>query len=195
MSFHLAESRDELEYIRAGTGGFASLLGDLGARDAALFRPRQDPSDCLQELALAHRALVVHGNYLNDREIAFLARHADRMSLVYCPRTHDYFRHDAYPLEKALSAGVNVALGTDSRASAPDLSVLAEMRFVAKRHPSVPPSTVLRMGTLNGARALGLETEAGSLEPGKWADLATVALPDRDAAEPEQLVLDDGVRG
>jgi cytosine/adenosine deaminase-related metal-dependent hydrolase len=190
VAFHLAESCDELEYLQSGTGPLVNLLRELGAWDAASSRQPLQPIDYLQELALADRALVIHGNYLDDEEIAFLARHADRMSLVYCPRTHDYFPHDAYPLEKALSAGVTVALGTDSRASAPDLSVLAEMRFVANRYPSVPPRTVLRMGTLDGARALGLDAEVGSLEPGKRADLAIVALGDRDAADPHELLLD-----
>jgi len=85
---------------------------------------------------------------------------------------------------------VSVALGTDSRASSPDLSVLAEMRFLARRRPPLPPAELLRLGTLSAARALGLEAEAGSLEAGKWADLAVVPLPDRDAADPHELLFD-----
>ena len=125
---------------------------------------------------------MIHGNYLDDEEIGLLAAGAARMAAVYCPRSHDWFAHRAYPLQKMLAAGDLVALGTDGRGSSPDLSILAEMRFAARCHPAVGRGQILTMGTLAGARALGREREAGSLEPGKRADLAVVALPDRDAA-------------
>jgi aminodeoxyfutalosine deaminase len=133
---------------------------------------------------------VIHGSYLDDEEIAFLAANAARMSVVYCPRTHEFFRRAAYPLEKMLAAGVSVALGTDGRGSSPDLSLLAEMRLAAQRHPSVGFERILQMGTIVGAKALGWEQQVGSLEPGKRADLAIVSLPDRDAADPHELLLD-----
>jgi cytosine/adenosine deaminase-related metal-dependent hydrolase len=113
---------------------------------------------------------------------------------VYCPRTHEFFRHAPYPLEKMLAAGVTVALGTDSRASSPDLSVLAEMRCVAQRHLHVAREMILRMATLDGARALGRDHEIGSLEPGKYADLAIAALPDRAAADPYDLLFNSDQR-
>ena len=141
-------------------------------------------------LAKSHRALVIHGNYLDDDEIGFLAAHAENMSVVYCPRTHAYFQHDPYPLAKMIAAGVNVAIGTDSRASNPDLSVLADMRFAAKQHPLVPPATLLRMITVNAAKALGRDDEIGTLTPGKFADLAIMKLPRRDAADPHELLFD-----
>jgi len=64
------------------------------------------------------------------------------------------------------------------------------MRTVAKRHPDVAGDVVLQLGTLNAARALGRAAEIGSLEPGKHANLAVVALPPHDAADPHQLLLD-----
>ena len=64
------------------------------------------------------------------------------------------------------------------------------MRFAARRHPGVGLDQILRMGTILGAKALGKEDEVGSLLPGKRADLAVVALPDRDAADPHELLFD-----
>ena len=133
---------------------------------------------------------MIHGNYLDDEEIAFLGANRRQMAVVYCPRTHDWFAHDAYPLEKMLAAGVTVALGTDGRGSSPDLNLLGEMRFAAQRHPAVGMDEILRMGTIYGARALGQEVIVGSLTPGKRADLTVVALPDRDAADPHELLFD-----
>ena len=62
-----------------------------------------------------------------------------------------------------------MALGTDSRASNPDLNLLAEMRHVARMHPTIDPHDVLRMGTLTGAEALGRAEDVGSLAAGKLA--------------------------
>lgn len=190
LAMHLAESREEVELLRSGAGPFRDLLERLDAWGADASPAGRRPLDYLRGVARAHRALVIHGNYLDDEEIAFAAAHADRMAVVYCPRTHAYFAHAAYPLQRLLAAGATVALGTDSRASSPDLSVLAEMRFVARAHPAIDATTVLRLGTLSGAKALGRDQEIGSLEPGKRADLAAVALPDRDACDPHELLFD-----
>jgi cytosine/adenosine deaminase-related metal-dependent hydrolase len=190
VAMHLAESTEELELLRRGAGPMRELLEELGAWDAAAIPGGSRPLDYLRVLAKADRALVIHGNYLDDQEIALLAASAARMAVVYCPRSHDWFAHRAYPLQKMLAAGVLVAMGTDGRGSSPDLSVLAEMRFAARCHPGVGRGQILKMGTLAGARALGREREAGSLEPGKRADLAVVALPDGDAADPHELLFE-----
>jgi cytosine/adenosine deaminase-related metal-dependent hydrolase len=190
LAIHLAESREEMELLGSGAGPFRELLEAWGQWDPGLVRPGSRPLDYLRALAAADRTLVIHGNYLDDEDIAFLAAHSDHMAVVYCPRTHDYFAHPRYPLERLLTAGATVALGTDSRASAPDLSVLAEMRLVARQFPAVAGDVILRLGTLHGARALGRDAELGSLEPGKSADLAVVALPDREAADPHELLFD-----
>ncbi len=177
VAMHLAESPEELELLHAGTGPFASLLRDLNAWDDAAIPPGSRPLDYLQTLSRAARGLAIHGNYLGDEELAFLAQHADRMSTVYCPRTHAYFGHARHPLAKLLALGANVAVGTDSRASNPDLNLWEELRFVAERFPELAPRTVLELGTWRGARALGIEGRAGSLEPHKLANLAVVELP------------------
>jgi aminodeoxyfutalosine deaminase len=190
LAHHLAESRDELMLLRTGRGPFVGLLEAFQAWDPNAIPFGSRSLDYLQLLTEAHRTLVIHGNYLDDEEIGFLGAHNDKMSVVYCPRTHAYFQHDPYPLAKMLAAGVNVAIGTDSRASNPDLSVLADMRFAAKQHPIVPPATLLRMITANAAKALGRDEEIGTLMPGKFADLAILALPKHEAADPYELLFD-----
>jgi 5-methylthioadenosine/S-adenosylhomocysteine deaminase len=90
-----------------------------------------------------------------------------------------------------VAAGVNVAIGIDGAASNNDLDVMGEMRMAALLAKAVsddarviPAKTALRMATLNGARALGLETDIGSLERGKWADITAIRL---DAIETQPL--------
>ena len=190
LAMHLAESREELRLLRDGDGPMRDLLVERDVWQPDALSAGSRPLDYLKILATAHRSLIVHGNYLDDEEIEYLARHGDRMSPVYCPRTHQYFDHEPYPLIKMLDAGIHVALGTDSRASSPDINLLEEMRFVARAFPNIAPETVVRMGTLYGAEALGAERKLGSLPPGKNASFIVLPLPDSDAVDPHQLVLD-----
>ena len=190
LAMHLAESPEEIEFLRDGRGPFRELLESRGVWDSTA-RPRgARPLDELHVLSRAHRALAIHGNYLDDEEITFLGRQRRQMAVVYCPRTHAWFAHARYPLEKLLAAGAIVALGTDSRASSPDLSLLAEMRHVAREFPEMSRATILELGTLGGARALGVDSQVGTLKPGKWANLAIVALPEAATADPHELLLD-----
>lgn len=189
VAFHLAETLEELDLLATGGGPFRNLLVELGAWDETAIPRRTRPLDYLLRLANSGvRALVIHGNYLDHDEIALAAASASRLAIVYCPRTHAYFGHSRHPLPGLLSAGGNVALGTDSRASNPDLNLLEEIRFVGTHYPELPPSTALELGTLRGARALGIEHNFGSLEPGKCAALAAVPLADADADDPHWLI-------
>jgi aminodeoxyfutalosine deaminase len=190
LAMHLAESRAEMQLLAEGDGPFRDFLQEREIFDPAVFPGGKRPLDYLHLFAEAPRLLVIHGNYLDDEEIAFLGKMSPRISVVYCPRTHEFFRHDPYPLEKMLAAGVLVALGTDSRASSPDLSLHAEMRFVAQRYPQISRAKILAIGTLDAARALGRADEIGSLEPGKAANFAVVALPEGDDADPYRLILE-----
>ena len=189
LAMHLAESPEEIELLESGRGPLYDLLCEFGVWDSTAIPPSARPIDYLRMLAGAHRTLVIHGTYLDDSEIAFLAAHADRMTVVYCPRTHAYFPHAPYPLAKLLAAGVTMALGTDSRASNPDLNLFEEIRFAAARH-TVAPKKLLEIATLGGAKALGREHEFGSLAPGRTADLAVVRLPGIEA-DPYELLFDE----
>ncbi|WP_425398919.1 amidohydrolase family protein [Aeoliella sp.] len=178
VAFHLAESKEELDFLTTGAGGFQEILEERSMWDPWAVPRGSVPLDYLRILTRASKALVIHGNYLERKELAFLARHRDSMSLVYCPRTHNFFQHDPYPLEVALSLGVRVALGTDSLASNPDLSILNEMRIAAARHPRVPAEVILEMGTLAAAHAMGLGHLVGALSAGRYADMTAVPIPD-----------------
>jgi len=189
LAIHLAESEAELEFLESHCGPFGDFLrGQLGIADDFIGAARR-PLELLKQLAAVGRALVIHGNYLTAEEIRFLATLRKTCTLVYCPRTHAYFGHAPYPLESILDANVSLALGTDGRGSNPDLSIFAEMQFVAEHYPKVPGDSVLAMGTLAGAAALGLADRLGSIEPGKDASLAVVRLSEKDA-NPYRLLFD-----
>ena len=190
LAMHLAESREELEFLKTGGGSFRAFLEEIGAWREGVFRFPIEPIEYLHTLAKGPRALVVHGNYLGSAEWEFLADNRDRMSVVYCPRTHGYFGHEPYPLAELLARGVSVALGTDSRASNPDLSILAEMRQVAAHCPAVSAQQILSLATAGGAKALGREHGQGTLTAGKLANLCVVGLPEAGNYDPHKLLLE-----
>ncbi|MCH7686835.1 MAG: amidohydrolase family protein, partial [Planctomycetes bacterium] len=175
LCLHLAETKAELELLSQGTGELVEMLCDFGVWQQNIISPGTRPLDYLQSLEKLDHVLIVHGNYLCVEEMDFLAEHPN-MTVVYCPRTHHYFGHAEHPWLELLRRNVNVALGTDSRASNPDLSLWGELCFLHNRYPDVSPQTLLELGTLRGARALGLDEETGSLSVGKAADLAVVSL-------------------
>jgi len=176
VAMHLAESLAELELIGSHSGPLVEQLQAMKSWHPGAIPRGIAPRNYLELLATAHRALVIHGNFLSDSDWQFLARHRDRMSVIYCPRTNAYFRHGRYPLAEMLAAGVRVAVGTDSLASNPDLSLLAELRHIVREHPAVPPEEILNLGTLAGAKALGLADRLGSIAPGKEASLVVAKL-------------------
>ena len=186
VAMHLAETRDELEFLAEGRGRFVEMLKSFGAWPEGGFPIGRRPLDILRVLSDAPRALVIHGNYLADDEIEFIAARP-QMSVVYCPRTHAFFGHEPHSWRQLLARGANVALGTDGRGSNPDLSLWNELVFLRERFPDVAPSTLLELGTLAGARALGCEQDCGTITVGKRADLIAVSLndavPNRDPFE------------
>lgn len=190
VAMHLAESPAELELLASHSGELVELLRSLEAWHPAAIPRGIEPADYLNMLAKAHRALVIHGNFLTPRDWRYLAERRNTMSVVYCPRTFAYFGHGRYPLAEMLAAGVRVAVGTDSRASNPDLSVLAELRHAARVHPELAPETILDLGTRASAEALGIEQDFGSIEPGKLARFAVVPVSP-DASDPVEWLLRD----
>lgn len=132
---------------------------------------------------LSPRLLAVHMTQLTPDEIGRLARAG--VSVAHCPESNLKLASGMTPLADLLAAGVNCALGTDGSASNNDLDMLTEMRFaallakaVSHDARAVPAATALQMATLNGARALGLDQEIGSIALGKQADLIAIDFRD-----------------
>lgn len=140
------------------------------------------PIERLHRLGLVNPLMIgVHMVHLDDEEIALWAENGAHM--VHCPESNMKLGNGFAPVKKLLDAGVNVALGTDGVASNNDLDMFSEMRTaallakgVSQDATAVPAMQALRMATINGAKALGLEELCGSLEIGKAADITAVRL-------------------
>ncbi len=130
---------------------------------------------------LGPRFQAVHMTQVDEDDLALLV--ASNTSVIHCPQSNLKLASGFCPVEKLWQAGVNVAIGTDGAASNNDLDLLGETRTAALLAKAVAGSATaldahraLRMATLNGARALGLDEQIGSLEPGKAADLVAFDL-------------------
>jgi len=189
VAMHIAESPEEGMFLRDRSGPFRTLLEELGAWHPEAWRGGIRAIDYLRALAIADRALVIHGNFLERDEIEFISERRDRISVVHCPRTHAFFGWSAHPVRAMHARGIRVALGTDSRASNPDLSLFADARRLVHRCPDLSPKVVLRMATLHGAEALGRGSRWGSIERGKRALFARIRMSERHrAADPHALI-------
>lgn len=176
LAMHLAESLEELELLEKGTGPFRLMLENMGLFQEDDFPGGKKPGDYIEHLAPAYRAMVVHGNYLSEPDIALLKQHKETMSVCYCPRTHAYFHHARHPLESLLADGIPVVLGTDSRASSPDLDLWAEVQLVSETFPNIPAEQLLPMVTRDAAFALGLEDAFGTIDAGQKAVVSAFAV-------------------
>lgn len=151
---------------------------------------------------LGPRTVLAHGVHLSDRELARLVETGT--NVAHCPASNLFLASGVMPLGTFLEAGLSIGLGSDV-SGGPDLSIFTEMRVgfyaqnamrVAGRSggPALGPLDWLRMGTLGGAQALGLDGAIGSLETGKEADLIAVdpsfvaSVPGAEDADPEDLM-------
>ena len=178
FSLHVAEPVAENDLICFGTGEIRNFLEQRGFWDES-FQPtgtasKGSVSYLQQHGLLDSKTLCVHALHVTEQEIDLLAETKAKVCL--CPGSNRYLGLGTAPVKKYLDKGILPALGTDSLTSNPELSIWKEMRLLAEMHSDVAPVDILRMATLGGAVALGLDEQLGSLEAGKKAAVTAVNL-------------------
>jgi cytosine/adenosine deaminase-related metal-dependent hydrolase len=143
-------------------------------------------------LFLRHRAqldrwLVAHLNGLDQDDFDLLAK-APRFHIVHCPRSHTFFGHEPFALDRLRALGFNICLGTDSLASNSDLSLFAEMRELLRKQPLVTPSDAVEMATRSAAAAIGQQDLLGVIRADAYADL--IAIPDATGGDVFERIVD-----
>jgi len=185
---HLCETPEETRYLLRGDGPFEGFLRTIGRG-----RPFDSPPG-VRPLVYVDRAglleagcVVVHGNDLDDDDVALLA--ARRAPVVYCHGTHRHFDRPRHRLGELLAADVPVALGTDSGLSNSGVDLLRECARLCADRADLDPLDVLRCATLGGRAALRLPCEPALLRPGSRADalLLGPAPPDVETRAPREV--------
>ena len=191
LTIHVAESESEYEMFVYRHGPLHAWLKDQrDLSDCGLGSPVQHLERCG---CLGDNLLAVHANYLWQDDPRLLAQHG--VSVVHCPRSHAYFGHRRFPRETLAQAGVNLCLGTDSLATVlpsprqpAELNLFTEMQTLAAQAQAPAPETILKMATVNGARALGRQGALGELSAGARADLIAIPFSGRPADAYEAVV-------
>lgn len=180
FSFHLAESDAEVEFLETGQGAWAELLTArrIDFSDWGPWGERPIPRAHRLGL-LGPGTLAVHALHVDSADMETLA--ATGASVCVCPRSN-WELHGRLPkIHDFLQAGLACALGTDSLASCPTLSMFDEMAFVSERYPELDPLTILSLSTVNPAQGLG-RMDLGRVRIGYQARLIYVDLVADSAA-------------
>jgi len=181
VAVHVAESQAETDFVVHGTGPFAERLR---ARGIAVQAAAASPMALLDDTGLLRaRPLLVHAVHASDDDLARVSAHG--AGIVHCPVSNAKLGQGVAPLDRMLSRGLAVGLGSDSVVSNNRMHLLDEARQAvlqhalrAERADSLPAADALRLATLGGAEAMGLSAQVGALAVGRAADLAAFALPD-----------------
>ena len=187
LTMHLAESAEEMEMFREGRGPLFELLQALGRPMGDCQLGKTPLRLILDRARIDGRWILVHLNELTGEDFDRLEK-APRFHIAHCPRSGHYFQHHPFPLRRLLDLGFNICLGTDSLASNSSLSLFAEMRALRQEFPWLQPEQILRMATVNGARALGEEESLGRIRKEFLADL--IAIPFQQNAEVFHQIID-----
>jgi cytosine/adenosine deaminase-related metal-dependent hydrolase len=179
MAIHTAESEAEQQMMLTGVGEFAE---GLRARGIPWDAPAVSTVKYFHSLGVLEIApLLIHCVRVDDEDLSLMAQ--SRSRAAHCPKSNAKLGHGVAPLTRMLSSNIRVGLGTDSVASNNRLDLIDEARFCAlthrgrsRDHALLGADEVLRLATIEGARALGLERQVGSLEVGKQADLIAIDL-------------------
>jgi cytosine/adenosine deaminase-related metal-dependent hydrolase len=196
VSTHVAESQMEFDMFQHARGPMFDWL-KRNERDAADCGLGSPVAHLARNRLLGENVLAVHVNCLARGDATLLAK--NKTSVAHCPRSHDYFRHPTFERARLAAAGVNVCLGTDSLATVrktgrlkPELDLFAEMRALAAKDSGIAPAEILKMATVNGARALGLAGKAGELRAGALADMIAIPLRGKARSLYEQVLAHTG---
>lgn len=190
-AIHLAESPDEAQFLAEGTGAWPGFLASRGLGQVSFAPARQTPVRYAYGLGVLHEQLVAaHGVQVDAVDRALLRERG--VHVVLCPRSNAALGVGRAAAPALHAAGVKLALGSDSLASAPSLDVLDDAILLREQFPELAPAVILRMATLGGAEALGL-SELGAIAPGRRAAFAYAPAPVAPR-EPEAYLLSGQVR-
>lgn len=189
VAMHLAGSQEEEDFIRYGSSPFGVHVseheqGKLAASYPPWLPTGSSPVSYISNWGILDvpGVLAIHCVHVNDEDIEILKEKDVRIG--YCPRINAKLGMGSAPVEKFLSAGLTVGLGTDSPAAVDTTDMIDEMRIglmitratSSERFTQASFTNVLQMATIGSARALGIEDKVGSLEVGKQADIIAIDL-------------------
>jgi len=172
ISIHNQETEEENKFYRYKTGDFLDLYNFFNI-DISFFKPqaRNSVQTTIPLLTNKQNILLVHNTFTNLKDIYFVRRFDRKINWCFCPNANLYIEGRLPKIDLFMDRGFNITLGTDSLASNHKLCLLSEMAVIQKHFPDISLQQLLKWGTLNGAKVLGISDEKGSIEVGKTPGL------------------------
>ena len=195
LAIHLSESPEEVEFVRKGTGGGLESIFEAFGMRADWGGVGVSPVQYAESVGLLGPATIAAhlATGVSEEDMEILVRTG--VAAAHCPRSNEYLGCGVSPVPEMLDRGIRVGMGTDGLWSSPSMNLFEETLFAVELH-GLDGETGLKLATLYGAQALGVEKEMGSLESGKWADCAVVEVAPGEAGEsPEMQVLEAAASG
>lgn len=175
FSIHVAESEDESVFIRDKKGGWADFLLSRGIDGSKWEIGGKTPVAHLQSLGILDSdTIAVHVLNADVNDMQIMAR--SKAHVCICPRSNLNLHRKLPDIPMMISCGIFPALGTDSLASCDSLSIFDEMKFIRQHYPELSCEMIFSMATINGARALKLDLQTGTLAPDKNAQFLYLPL-------------------
>ena len=192
VTIHNQESMGEILLFKEKKGPLYEMLNRM-VPELKNWAPEKDNSldFILANLNKSEKLLLVHNTYTIDKDIVSTKSNSREIYWILCPNANLYIEDKLPDIPMFLDENENIALGTDSLASNHHLSILAEMKTISDYFPQVSLNELLKWATLNGARALNMDSELGSIEKNKNPGLNLISdlnLPERKLTKNTRVI-------
>jgi cytosine/adenosine deaminase-related metal-dependent hydrolase len=184
LSLHNQESEAETAFLKDGTGDMRRLYEFLGI-DISFYQPSglSSPKLMLPPFNNQQQLILVHDVHTTNADLQWIQATQKELPALFfcvCANANLYIGNGLPDIELLRKQGAALVLGTDSLSSNQQLSILEELRTIAEHFPEIPTTELLQWATLDGAKALGFETQIGSFEKGKQPGIVLIENTDPD---------------
>ncbi len=168
-SIHFLESKHEQSFLESHSGPFSDFYALLNITPSDILNTGENLlKNVAKSFPLHNNILLVHNTFINESQISFLSDTlSGRVYWITCPNSNLYIENRLPDLNLFLKNSEKVAIGTDSLASNHKLSILEEMKTITTYFPEIPFEEIIIWACLNGAKAMNMENNFGSIEVGK----------------------------
>jgi cytosine/adenosine deaminase-related metal-dependent hydrolase len=182
ITIHNQESEEEDLFFQKGQGDFLRMFKKMNI-DNSFYHPKKLRSlqTYFHYFSSTASLILVHNTFTTQADLDFIASKRNNKQLVsfcVCPNANLYIEDTLPPVDLFLRNNLNVVIGTDSLASNHQLSILEELKTISKNFPEIETETLLKWATINGARALQMESDLGSFEKGKTPGILLIENAD-----------------
>ena len=172
-SIHFMESESERVLLETHSGELIDSYRDFGIPDSQIVTVRSHTDAILNKMTLNGTLLLVHNTFIRKDDIKALKLRKD-LYYCLCPQSNLYIENKLPPVDLLIAENCDIVLGTDSKGSNSKLSILSEMVTLQQNFKTISTELVIKWATINGAKALGADSWAGSIEPGKKPGLVLI---------------------